>query len=415
MEQNMATVSKREWTYKGEKKSAWTVRYVDQSGRQRQQTFERKKDADAARAKVEIELQRGSHIAAAQTITVKQLAEHYMDAMKVRREAGRRMGDSHYRTLTFAFRKHIVPHLGRHRLIDLNWAIVDEWARKISTGGDLSAQSAKRMMHILKVAIDFAIRREWTHRNIVEQVMKEYRGGERKPIRTFSVDQVRAVLAASGDRPPGHTHRAIHLIRCYVHIAVFAGLRFGEIGGLTVENVDFEAGIIKVRHNLTDVDLLKGPKTKAGIRDVPMAEAVADMLKAWIRKYYIPNDRGLIFRAPTGKMISPQTFHRNHWHRCLTRAGLAPDENGDWHHFHALRHFCASAMIDAGISMPEVAALLGHSAFDMTLQVYAHTIAGGQKRNETLQNLASGLLGDVQELRMAAIIPQNQMLIHAPQ
>lgn len=195
------------------------------------------------------------------------------------------------------------------------------------------------------------------------------------------------------------------LMQCFAHIAALAGLRWGEIAGLTVENVDFAEGYIRVRHNLTDQDVLKGPKTKAGVRDVPMAGVIADLVRGWLARYYLPNERGLIFRAPNGKMISPQTFHHNHWHRCLLRAGLGPDERGDWYHFHALRHFCASAMIDANVPLTDVAALLGHSAFDVTLQVYAHTIAGGRRRIEALETIAGDMARPLllaQDVRMAA-------------
>jgi hypothetical protein len=52
----MASVRKRVWTYDGKSKSAWTVRYVDNSGRLRQRIFEKKKDADTYRTQIETEL-----------------------------------------------------------------------------------------------------------------------------------------------------------------------------------------------------------------------------------------------------------------------------------------------------------------------------------------------------------------------
>ena len=60
-------------------------------------------------------------------------------------------------------------------------------------------------------------------------------------------------------------------------------------------------------------------------------------------------------------------------------------------HFHALRHFAASMMVDHGLPLTEVALLLGHSTFDMTLQVYAHPIAGGNRRSEAMQKIAAAL------------------------
>lgn len=57
------------------------------------------------------------------------------------------------------------------------------------------------------------------------------------------------------------------------------------------------------------------------------------------------------------------------WRRLLKRAGLG---DGASLHFHALRHFAASVMIQQGIPLPDVARLLGHESFDLTLEVHAH-------------------------------------------
>ena len=387
----MASVSKREWTYKGATKSAWVVRYLDQGGKHRQRTFERKKEADAYRLTVENEKNMSLHVAASQSVTIASLAKEFEEDAYARADAGRRMGSSHLRSTLASLRKYIVPKLGTVLVADLTWNQVNAWAAAIAADPAVGHSTLKRNLHMLKRLLDFGMRRGYVHRNRASEVMPEYRGGQKSRIRTFTAEQVKTVLRVSGERPAGHTHRAILLMQCYAHIAALAGLRFGEISGLTVENVDFEGGYILVRHNLTDEDLLKGPKTKAGVRDVPMAGIIASLLREWIGRYYIGNDRGLIFRAPTGKMVSPQTFHRNHWHRCLTRAGLGPDAAGDWYHFHALRHFCASAMIDANVPLTDVAAMLGHSAFDVTLQVYAHSISSSRRRIEALDSIAGSI------------------------
>lgn len=63
-------------------------------------------------------------------------------------------------------------------------------------------------------------------------------------------------------------------------------------------------------------------------------------------------------------------------------------------HFHTLRHFAASLMIEPGLPLTEVASLMGHSKFDMTLQVYAHPIVGGQRRHDTIERMATTMIVD---------------------
>src|SRR3712207_3216642 len=98
--------------------------------------------------------------------------------------------------------------------------------------------------------------------------------------------------------------------------------------------------IIHVRHSLTAWDELKGPKTKHGIRDVVMPRYVAELLREWISKFYLPNERQLIFRLAKGGPVGSSTFHMSLWKPLLRRAGLFAGD-GNEYHFHALRHFNA--------------------------------------------------------------------------
>src|SRR6266540_3408927 len=65
-------------------------------------------------------------------------------------------------------------------------------------------------------------------------------------------------------------------------LALFCGLRRGEIVALRSKNVDLDEEIIRVRESLeetTDGGLrFKGPKSKAGVRDVTLPAIVTDAL-----------------------------------------------------------------------------------------------------------------------------------------
>lgn len=388
----MASVNKRKWKGpNGEEKEAWLVRYVDALGKHRGKTFVRKKEADAFARQVEVELDQKIHVAAGGSVTVKELLDRYEEWCDQRHAEGMRMSDSHRHKIGTMLRVHVRPDLSHHRLTDLTFNDVDAWAMSLSRKPTLSHSTVKQVLHVFKKAVDFGVRRNWVARNIVAEVMKDYRGGKREPIRTFTKEQVRVILADVKARRRNFTERATALIRCYVYLATFCGLRIGEIQGLKVEHIAFDSQMIEVRHSLTDRDKLKEPKTKAGIRDVPMPALVASALHEWLSRYYVPNSRGLVFRLTDGGFMSTQNFHRNYWQSLLARNGLGPDRDGRRFHFHALRHFCASMMIEQGLPLTDIAELLGHSSFDMTLQVYAHSIMASQKRVDVLQGLADSL------------------------
>ena len=84
----MASVSKREWVYKGETKSAWVVRYQS-GGKHRSKQFEKKKLADAFKQRVERELFDGDHLPATETVTVRAACEAFVRAQEVRLADGR--------------------------------------------------------------------------------------------------------------------------------------------------------------------------------------------------------------------------------------------------------------------------------------------------------------------------------------
>lgn len=75
------------------------------------------------------------------------------------------------------------------------------------------------------------------------------------------------------------------------------------------------------------------------------------------------------------------------WKRALASAGVIPKrkpggsyaesrENG----MHALRHFYASLLLDAGENIKALAEYLGHSDPGLTLRVYAHLMPSSQER-----------------------------------
>lgn len=391
----MANVNKREWQApNGDKKEAWLVRYKDEKGKYRGRTFTRKKEADAFCHKVTVELEQGSHLARNETVTVSELIDAYLENCDQRHKDGRKMSYAHITTLHGQFKRHIRPELGKHKLADLDFLTVERWANGLLRKNRLAPLSVRNLLYMLRVAVDFGIRRGWAKSNIVRDVMTEFRGMKHDPIRTFTRAEIQQLVNALSQRPAGKTEKKYLLLRSFCHLALFCGLRWGEIAALKVEHIRFEENVIEVRHSLARNDELKGPKSKAGVRNVPMPVIVAEGLKRWLRDHYVANDRGLVFRLPDDRPITAAGFHKCDWQPLLKRAGLDVDRKGRRFHFHALRHFCASMMIQQGVPLTDVAELLGHSSYDMTLQVYAHAIMATNKRIEILESIASEFAED---------------------
>jgi integrase len=392
----MAKVTKREWkSPNGEVKSAYVVRYME-GGKHRSRQFDRKKDADRYRITIEGErLDRSIGVFVADT-TVEVAARKFMEYQEQRLSDGR-IGRGTFNNLDRLVRVSILPFMAARKLSELSPGLIDDWYRWMLREGRLCPRTARDRIADLKQLCDFAVSRGMLRLNPVPAASRQFRGIVTKPIKTFSPEQVRRLLAAAETRAPGKQRYTWALTRCMVNLAAFCGLRFGEIFGLTLDHVDLNRRVIKVRHSLTGFDELKGPKTKAGIRDVPMPPHVAQLLRDWIEGgCYEKNDRKLIFRyrrryKPGMRAANLVTgWRRNCWYALLDQAGLG--DARDQYHFHALRHFAASWWLLNGVPLTDTANLMGHKSFDLTLQIYAHPLVDQASRTSAFDAMASRLL-----------------------
>jgi integrase len=155
---------------------------------------------------------------------------------------------------------------------------------------------------------------------------------------------------------------AIHpRYRVAVWLAAGAGLREGECLGLLTSRVRFLERKIEVRQQLQN-GVLCELKTRASRRAVPVDDLVLAEIARHLEQW--PSDH-LLITTQHGGPVSRSLFGK-HWRAAAQRAGL-PGET-----FHSLRHWYASTLIAAGLSVRLVQDRLGHSSAVMTLNVYSH-------------------------------------------
>lgn len=377
----MASVNKRP-------NGKWEVRYL-LNGKHKSKSFLKKKDADSFKRAVETEISSGNYQSVNDTITVKKVCEEWLREAEDRVKIGQ-IGDNSYANYCNSVDNHIVPAFGERRIFDIKPIDIEDWFRLQINKNGLLPRTARTHVYFFKQIVDFAIRRGYIKFDFIEPARKIMRGIKPAKVKTFTVDQVKLLLLEA-EKPvprsqPGPSFRS----KCFLHLAAFCGLRWGEIQGLTLGSINFERKTIKVHTALGRHDKLKGPKTHSGNREVPMADHVAEMMKKWLAYYYVENDRGLVFRTEAGFKIQPANFYGTYWRPLLERAGLVVEGKG--YHFHALRHFASSWWIANGMDLPTVATLMGHSKFDVTLQIYAHPVLPVTQQGEAIRRMAQRLL-----------------------
>ena len=165
-------------------------------------------------------------------------------------------------------------------------------------------------------------------------------------------------------------------------ILLGTGLRISELCGLTVD-LDFENRQINVDHQLLrDSELgyyVDAPKTKNGVRMIPMSEKVYEALKRAVKnrgkaapvniegytRFLFLNQDGLPKTASSYEsMFRGLVKKYNKQHKeDETLPNITP---------HTMRHTFCTRLANAGMNPKALQYIMGHSNITMTLNYYAH-------------------------------------------
>ncbi len=260
-------------------------------------------------------------------------------------------------------RRHIVPVLGRKRLRTLSVPDVRNLVGRLEDAG-MGTRGIQQTHAVLRNALQSAMRDELVVRNVAKLVQVKtprYEVG-----RGLSVDQARTLLRST---------RSDRLHALYV-LAVYLGLRRGEVLGLRWANVDLEDGFLQVTHTLQRVDgvlRFQPPKTRHSRRTIPLPAPCLEALRAHrvaqgkerLAAGGVWFDMGMVFTTAIGTPIEPDNLRRS-WYVARKVLGDPPPR------FHDLRHTCVSLLLAEGAPPHVVQQIVGHSAIDVTMTIYAH-------------------------------------------
>lgn len=168
------------------------------------------------------------------------------------------------------------------------------------------------------------------------------------------------------------------VLRPMVLLGAASGLRPAELAGLTWDRVEGTA--VRVDRQLITVGSSQPaewgpPKSKASYRVVGVGKDVAGELERH-RKEFGERPDGLIFHGARGGILT-RGRRSETWARYRDTIGGQRGEG-----WHQLRHFHASKLIAAGMSVVAVADRLGHRDATETLQTYAHLWPGDEAAME---------------------------------
>ncbi|NYI05560.1 tyrosine-type recombinase/integrase [Allostreptomyces psammosilenae] len=328
----------------------------------------RKTRAEVTKAVRELERQRDSGTVrkAGQTWTVKTWLTHWVENIATLHVSENTIDG--YRVATY---HHLIPGLGAHRLEKLEPEHLERFYKKMQDNGS-AAGTAHQAHRTVRAALNEAVRRR--HLTVNPATIAKAPRLEEEEVEPYSVEEVqRLLLEAEKHR---NTARWV--------IALALGLRQGEVLGLQWSDVDFEAGVIRVRrgrlrpryqHGCGDTcgrkpgycpkkvsvrRETKDTKSRAGRRPIGVPEELLKLL----RRHKAEQDRervlardlwtekGYVFTSPTGEPLNPNTdYHR--WKDLLKAANVRDGR------LHDARHTAATVLLILGVPDAIADAIMG--------------------------------------------------------
>lgn len=303
-------------------------------------------------------------------------------------------------------RLYIVPSLGTKRLDRLTIRDVQTWVNGLRTRCQCCAQgkdaarptpiccAAGKCCHqvpkdwtirqaraVLRAALGQAERDELVGRNVAKLVRVPF--PRPKTPRIWSLEEAHRFLESS-QRNADPLHAA------YV-LSLVLGLRRGETLGLAWEDVDLDAGEVRIRWQLQRAEgqLVRRPtKTVSSDAVLPLPQVCIDALRshrtfenrrrleagpAW-------HDSGLVFTTRYGLPLDPRNFHRMFKERAVA-AGVPVVS------VHSTRHVCASLLVELEVHPRVAMQVLRHSRIGVTMDIYSQVAAAGTR--DALSRLGS--------------------------
>lgn len=355
----MASIRKRTWESKaGETKTAWVADYFDAERKRHIRTFPTRKEADKWLVNARNEIKEGIHTPENTSITVREASVLWLKRCEqLNREW------TTLRTYREHANIHILPVIGELKLARLTKPQVEAFKDKLLDKA-ISHSTASKVLTSLKGIIGEAQRRGLVAQNVAMGVRIEASNRTKQKLVVGrdipDKDEISALIAAAHGR-----------WRPLLITAVFTGLRASEIRGLTWDHVDFDKKVIRVDQRADAAGYIGHTKSEAGQRTVPMTPMVLSALREW--KLACPKgDQKLVFPSGAGNVEYLVNIVSRGFKPIQVKAGVVNERGGAKYHFHALRHFFASWIIEQGFSPKKVQALMGHSSIQMSFDRYGH-------------------------------------------
>lgn len=332
-----------------------------------------------------------------------------LDALFEENMAVRVLKDSTRENYTYIYKKYISPVFGSRKVTTIKYSDIIKFYTDLIEVYGFKPNSMEVVNTILHPIFQTAVKDDILLKNPSDGAMAEIKSRRdwTKPKRkALGEDEQQALV--------NFVSSSEEFKQWLVYFTVFlgTGMRVGELVGLCWNDCDFENNIIYVRHELVyrknsatgkcEFHVTE-PKSKAGIREIPMFKAVKkalleerlkQMREGGFNQTVVDNTSGFVFSNRFGNVQSPHNLNRaferirNAYNEQEERAAekehrepvLVP-------HFsnHNLRHTFCTRFCENESNIKIIQEIMGHSDISTTMDIYAE--ATRKKKQESFANL----------------------------
>jgi len=329
--------------------------------------FNSKKEAEEALARLINEVNEGEYIEPSK-MTLKQYLREWLDFRRTKNSI------STYKQLVNKTNSRIIPVLGQLILSNLNHKHIQQFHNSLFEDG-LSEHYIITLHSILSRSLNDAIKLGYLKTNPATVIGKP-KLNTNITYNIWTLDDCKKFLT--------HAENSSYFI--VFLLAIYTGMRRGEILGLKWDDIDFDTKKIYLRRNLyyenKENFQLKEVKTKSSIRQIVLDDYVINHLKKHkqvtdekklLNKDYF-RDYNLVCSCDDGTPFQPQNVGAN-FRKITKQIGLKPIR------FHDLRHSHATNLLKLGVNPKVIQERLGHKSIQITLDIYSHVLPDMQQNS----------------------------------
>ncbi len=231
----------------------------------------------------------------------------------------------------------------------VNSLYIKKWIIDLSLSKN-SKKTLARKVSSLKSFFKFAQKKDILSNNPTEMIKPPKI--ESKLPKYLNVDEVFSVIEIN---PDPNTYQSVR-DTAMLELLYSSGLRVSELTGITINDINFDLEIIKVKG--------KGNKE----RIVPVGKKALDAINEYLKirkNLKMPVNTSHLFLNKYGKPLSPRTVQNLMVKRRLS-TGIRTDATP-----HTLRHTMATHLLESGADLRSIQEMLGHSSLSTT-QKYTH-------------------------------------------